>query len=113
MTLELIFVCPGVHTLGDEPAQSHRPGLSKVTDLDYIQFLIAAQGVYTCTEAARCALNASHDAYTRLLTRLPPDTAALWQEVEPLVALTHGLLVIDDTTLDKPYARKMGLVSRH
>ena len=85
----------------------------KVTDLDYIQFLIAAQGVYTCTEAARCALNASHDAYTRLLTRLPPDTAALWQEVEPLVALTHGFLVIDDTTLDKPYARKMGLVSRH
>ena len=85
----------------------------KVTDLDYIQFLIAAQGVYTCTEAARCAVNASHDAYTRLLTRLPPDTAALWQEVEPLVQLTHGLLVIDDTTLDKPYARKMGLVSRH
>ena len=85
----------------------------KVTDLDYIQFLIAAQGVYTCTEAARCAVNASHDAYTRLLTRLPPDTAALWQEVEPLVALTQGLLVIDDTTLDKPYAQKMGLVSRH
>lgn len=85
----------------------------KVTDLDYIQFLIAAQGVYTCTEAARCAVNASHDAYTRLLTRLPPDTAALWQEVEPLVQLTHGLLVIDDTTLDKPCAQKIGLVSRH
>lgn len=90
----------------------------KVTDLDYIQFLIAAQGVYTCTEAARCAVNASHDAYTRLLTRLPPDTVALWQEVEPLVQLTHGLLVVDDSTLDKPYAQKnkvqkMGLVSRH
>lgn len=85
----------------------------KVTDLDYIQFLIAAQGVYTCTEAARCAVNASHDAYTRLLTRLPPDTAALWQEVAPLVQETHGLLVVDDTTLDKPYAQKMGLVSRH
>lgn len=40
-------------------------------------------------------------------------TAALWQEVEPLVQLTHGLLVIDDTTLDNPYAQKMGLVSRH
>ena len=95
----------------------------KVTDLDYIQFLIAAQGVCTCTEAARCAVNASPDAYTRLLARLPPDTAALWQEVEPLVQLTHGLLVVDDTTLDKsyldkpyldkPYAQKMGLVSRH
>ena len=75
--------------------------------------MIAAQGIYACTEAARCALNASHDAYTRLLTRLPPDTAALRQEVEPLVALTHGLLIVDDTTLDKPYAQKMGLVSRH
>lgn len=85
----------------------------KVTDLDYIQLLIAAQGVSTCTEAARCAVNASHDAYTRLLSRLPPDTAALWQEVAPRVQETHGLLVIDDTTLDKPYAQKMGLVSHH
>ena len=85
----------------------------KVSDIDYIQFLIAAQRVYTCAEAARCAENASHDAYTRLLSRLPPDTAALWQEVEPLVQRAHGLLVIDDTTLDKPYAQKMGLVTRH
>ncbi len=85
----------------------------KVTDIDYIQFLIAAQRVYTCTEAARCAATASHDAYTRLLSRLPPDTAALWCEVEPLVQKTHGLLVIDDTTLDKPYAHKMGRVTRH
>lgn len=85
----------------------------KVSDIDYIQFLIAAQRVYTCTEAARCAEIASHDAYTRLLSRLPPDTAALWQEVEPLVQKTNGLLVVDDTTLDKPYAQKMGLVSRH
>jgi putative transposase len=85
----------------------------KVTDTDYIQFLIAAQRVYTCTEAARCAATASHDAYTRLLSRLPPDTAALWQEVEPLVQKTHGLLVVDDTTLANPYAQKMGLVTRH
>lgn len=67
----------------------------KVSDIDYIQFLIAAQRVYTCTEAARCVATASHDAYTRLLSRQPPDTAALWQEVEPLVQKTHGLLVID------------------
>lgn len=81
--------------------------------MDYIQFLIAAQRAYTCTEAARCAGAVSHDAYTRLLSRLPPDTAALWREVEPLVSKAQGLLVVDDTTLDKPYARKMGLVTRH
>ena len=85
----------------------------KVSDVDYIQFLIAAQRVYTCSEAARCTETASHDAYTRLLTRLPPDTAALWQEVEPLIDRGRGLLVVDDTTLDKPYAQKMGLVTRH
>ena len=85
----------------------------RVTDTDYIQFLIAARRVYTCTEAARCAQSASHDAYTLLLSRLPPDTAALWREVEPLVQRTGGLLVVDDTTLDKPYAQKMGLVTRH
>ena len=85
----------------------------KVTDVDYIQFLIAAQRVYTCTEAARCAPAASHDAFTRLLTRQPPDTAALWQEVEPLVQKNSGLLEVDDTTLDKPRAQKMGLVSHH
>ena len=85
----------------------------KVSDIDYIQFLIAAQQVYTCTEAARCTEIASHDAYTRLLSRLPPDTAALWQEVEPLIDKRRGLLVVDDTTLDKPYAQKMGLVTRH
>ena len=31
----------------------------------------------------------------------------------PLVQRTSGLLVIDDTTLDKPYAQKMGPVNRH
>ena len=90
----------------------------KVSDVDYIQFLIAAQRVCSCSEAAHCAEIASHNAYTRLLSRLPPDTAAFWQEVEPLIDKRRGLLVVDDTTLDKPYAQKnkvqkMGLVSRH
>ena len=30
-----------------------------------------------------------------------------------LVKLEGGVLVLDDTTLDKPYARKMELVTRH
>jgi putative transposase len=37
----------------------------------------------------------------------------LWQEVKPLLKLTQGVLVIDDSTLDKPYASQMALVSRH
>ena len=89
----------------------------KVDELDYIQFLIAAQQVFTCTEAAACQpvqmAPPAHDAFTRLLSRQPPDTAALWQEVKPLVERQTGALLLDDTTLDKPYAKHMALVTPH
>jgi DDE superfamily endonuclease len=89
----------------------------KADELDYIHFLIAAQKVFTCTEAARCQPNhldpPAHDAFTRLLTREPPDTEALWEEAKTLVEPERGLLMVDDTTLDKPYSRKMELVHRH
>jgi hypothetical protein len=85
--------------------------------MDYINFLIAAQQVFSHMEASRThpaeEQAPAHDAYTRLLKRLPPDSEMLWQEVEPLVDRERGVLVIDDTTLDKPYASKMGLVTRH
>lgn len=58
----------------------------KVTDLDYINFLVAAPRVVSCTEAARVQPNderaAAHDAFTRLLQRLEPDTEPLWQEAQ-------------------------------
>lgn len=92
----------------------------KCDELDYIHFLIAAQRVFSCSEAARCQPESvaapSHDAFTRLLTRQPPDTEALWHEAQKLVpehSRQSGFLVLDDTTLDKPYARKMELVTRH
>ena len=37
----------------------------------------------------------------------------LWQEVKSLVDQKKGVLVLDDTTLDKPYASLMALVTRH
>ncbi len=55
----------------------------------------------------------AHDAFTRLLARQPPDTEALWQEARTLVQPQRGLLIGDDTTLDKPYARKIEPVTRH
>jgi putative transposase len=89
----------------------------KCDDLDYIHFLIAAQKVCTGTEAARCAPEGAHppahDAFTRLLQRQPPDTEALWREAQAFVDRQRGLLVLDDTTLDKPYARQMELVTFH
>ena len=87
------------------------------TDLDYIQFLIAAQTAFSCSEAARCqptGENApAHDSLTRLLTQVPPDTEGLWQEARELVRPHSGVIVLDDSTLDKPYAQKIELVTRH
>lgn len=92
----------------------------KCDELDYIHFLIAAQKVFTCTEAARSQPKSrkerppAHDAFTRLLTREPPDTGAfLWEEAKTLIEPERGVLVMDDTTLDKPYAKKIDLVHRH
>ncbi|MGH7407555.1 MAG: IS701 family transposase [Candidatus Methylomirabilales bacterium] len=89
----------------------------KVQVLDYIQFLLAAQRVFTCTHAADCQPQQphppAHDAFSRLLARQPPDTAALWQEVKPLIRCREGALILDDSTLDKPYAQNMAFLTRH
>lgn len=89
----------------------------KCTEMDYLNFLIAAQSVFSSVEASQThpaeEQAPAHDAYARLLQRLPPDSQGLWQEVQSLVNTKQGVLVIDDSTLDKPYARRMALVSRH
>jgi putative transposase len=54
----------------------------------------------------------AHDAINRLLYRLRTGPDELWQEARTQVKLTQGMLVIDDSTLDKPYARHMDLVHR-
>lgn len=89
----------------------------KVSGLDYINFLLAAPRVVWCSEAARVQPEgptcAAHDALTRLLTRFQPDPTPLWLEAQALIDRSQGLLINDDTTLDKPYAQKIGLVHRH
>lgn len=85
---------------------------AKVSDLDYINFLIASPVTYSCSEAARVqplALEVAHDALTRLLQRLEPDSEPLWREARQYVG-QGGMLIVDDSTLDKPYAQKIGLV---
>ena len=71
----------------------------------------------SATEAARvqpeAANRPAHDAFTRLLHRLEPDAATLWQEAAPQVERQEGVLAVDDSTLDKPYAEKIELVQRH
>jgi putative transposase len=67
----------------------------KVNEFDYINFLIAAQKVYSCTEAERVQPKstnaAAHDAITQLLHRMEPSTEQLWQESQQQVGLNQGV----------------------
>jgi hypothetical protein len=89
----------------------------RCNEYDYIDFLIATPGSYSCVEAAAVQPERDkmpgHDAFTRLLTRLEPDATTLWQEAASQIERESGVLLIDDSTLDKPYARQIELVSRH
>ena len=89
----------------------------KCSDDDYINFVIATPRSVSATEAAKVQGDEeqapAHDAFTRLLHRLEPDAETLWREARSQVSLSRGILVIDDSTLDKPYAKQMELVVRH
>lgn len=90
---------------------------AKVRPEQYIDFLLATPRACSAAEAGRVQPPSpaapAHDAFTRLLTRLEPDPGALWAEVRPLIDPAAGWLVVDDSTLDKPHAKHMGLVCRH
>lgn len=89
----------------------------KCNEEDYINFVIASPRQITATEAERVqpeSTNApAHDAFTRLLTRLEPDAATLWAEAKTQIDENKGILVLDDSTLDKPYSKFNALVYRH
>ena len=89
----------------------------KYNEYEYINFLIASPRVYSCTEAARVQPEQdnppAHDAITRLLHRLELDSDELWVESEGQVDPKQGVLVLDDSTLDKHYAKQIELVTRH
>ena len=89
----------------------------RVDENDCIDFLIATPKAASATEAARVQpaqpCPPAHDSFSRLLLRLEPDPDRLWQEARPQVTLDAGVLVLDDSVLDKPYAKHIDLVRRH
>ena len=89
----------------------------KVSPSDYIRFLIASPRGVSGKGAARAhpdgEAGPAYDALTRLLHRLEPEPDALWSEVWRQMERRRGVLVFDDSTLDKPCARHMDLVTRH
>ena len=89
----------------------------RYTEKDYIGFLIASYRMCTCTAASRCIpesrIRAAHDSINRFLERQSSDTEALWQEALPFIERDNGFLIVDDTTLDKPYSYQIELVTYH
>jgi putative transposase len=89
---------------------------AKCTSNDFINFLIATYQSCTCTEASRCfpeSESIAHDSVKRLLERQSTHTETLYNEAERLIKKEEGVLVIDDSTLDKPYSHRIELVTRH
>lgn len=86
------------------------------TKRQYIDYLIATTGNYTCAHLAdhlEGAQAVSHDAISDYLSREKLTPRGLWETVQPL--LDDGpdaYLVIDDSVQDKRYARKIALVYR-
>jgi hypothetical protein len=68
----------------------------KVSDEDYINFLIAKPRACSGVEAARTSpvvdSPPAHDAFTRLLHRLEPDAETLWQAAESQVERAADIL---------------------
>lgn len=90
---------------------------ARCNEYDYINFLIAAPKSYSCLEAGRVQPEgeraAAHDAITRFLHRKEPNTEDLWKEAEVYVNKKGGIILLDDSTLDKPYAKKISFVCKH
>lgn len=86
------------------------------TKRQYIEYLIATTGNYTCTNLAEHlegAQEISHDAISDYLAHEKLTPRGLWQTVKPLIDdRPASYLIVDDSVQDKRYAKKIELVYR-
>jgi SRSO17 transposase len=77
----------------------------------YVDFLIASQKQYSGVEFSKVSpTDIAHDAVSRWLSKNKLTPKIVWQHAAPMVNPHTGYLIIDDTVLDKPYAKNMDLV---
>lgn len=77
----------------------------------YVEFLIASQKQYSCTELERVAPDETmaHDSVNRFLNNSEFTPGQLWEDVKDKINPKQGYLAADDTLLEKPYAEKIEL----
>lgn len=83
--------------------------MKKVTKELYCQFLLCAQTNFTATDFSTHVEGTAHDSITRFLatTKLTPRT--LWEYTEQFINKKSGYIICDDTVLDHPYGKNIGL----
>lgn len=87
--------------------------MSKVTRLEYCQFLLVSQTNYTLTYFADHRPGFSHDAVKRYLEQDKLTARMVWEQVRhQVVSSEQGYLAFDDTVLDHNTAFKIELVRR-
>lgn len=83
----------------------------------YTDFLLSSFGLVTATRLSQLLDGAiSHDQVTRLLAGEPKRSVHLWQKVKPLVRQVEspaGVMVIDDSLVEKPYTDENELICWH
>jgi hypothetical protein len=87
--------------------------MSKVTRLDYCQFLLVSQTNYTLTYFAEHSQGFSHDAVKRYLEEDKLTARMVWENVQgQIIRSEQGYLAFDDTVLEHSSAFKIEMVRR-
>lgn len=87
--------------------------MSKITRLDYCQFLLSSQINYTLTYFAEHTDQFSHDMVNRYLRGEKLTARVLWENVrDQVVPSEQGYLVFDDTVIDKNSSFQIELVRK-
>ena len=86
---------------------------SRLTRLDYCQFLLSSQVNYTLTHFAEHSRRFSHDLANRHLARERITPRLVWENVcGQVTPSASGCVVFDDTVLDKSHSSRIALVRR-
>ena len=87
-----------------------------MTKQQYIEYLIATPGNYTCTNLAEHLQGeqaSSHDAISDYLRREKLTPRGLWEVVRSRISDSpDAFLIVDDSVQDKRYSKKIELVKR-